>query len=52
MAFDEYGGLDPEAESFDSFAQYLLRSTLLWFDFPFKISLDPQASALGICPYI
>jgi hypothetical protein len=27
MAFDEYGGLDPEAESFDSFAQYLLRST-------------------------
>eukprot|EP01043_Picozoa_sp_COSAG02_P039677 COSAG02_NODE_3151_length_7275_cov_3.804905_2_plen_56_part_00 len=23
MAFDEYGGLDPEAESFDSFAQYM-----------------------------
>ena len=26
MAFDEYGGLDPEAESFDSFAQYILRN--------------------------
>ena len=26
MAFDEYGGLDPEAESFDSFAQCLLRN--------------------------
>ena len=26
MAFDEYGGLDPEAESFDSFAQCLLRT--------------------------
>ena len=23
MAFDEYGGLDPEADSFDSFAQYM-----------------------------
>ena len=52
MAFDEYGGLDPEAESFDSFAQYLLRSTFSCFIFPSKSPLSPSVCAWNLPLYL